>query len=80
MSINRNRITIKGRGYIIEASAKTEWTARKYAAQMGCKITSNPSGKGFLIIRPTGAMGLPEEAKGTMDSGQRTVDSAEAQA
>jgi len=64
MPISWNRITINGRPYIIEASARTEAGAHKYAAQMGLRFTRIPGrvkGRDYLILRPTGVMGLPEE-------------------
>ena len=56
-AINWNRITIAGKAYIIEASAKTEKGAAKKAAKMGCKYTRQ--GSRYIIIRPTGVMGQP---------------------
>lgn len=62
--MNWNRITIDGRAYIIEASAATEIRARKLARQMNCKLRRVPGRvphRDWLILRPTGAFGLPGE-------------------
>jgi hypothetical protein len=79
MPISWNRITINGAAYTIEASARTEAGARKYAAQMGLRFTRIPGrvkGRDYLILRPAGV-------QETMDSGPATGgirDSVEAHA
>lgn len=56
--MNFDRVTINGKGYAVEARCRTEATARRLAREMGCKITRH--GGRYLVLRPTGPMGLPE--------------------